>query len=109
MKRVIELLKESGTVGRIQKHFNLIKPPVGTSDETIINAIRGCVCSEMLFDKKLEQKFFDAMMQDVAEALKDEMNIEFANESEGKSSTQKDLATMLVEILEIINNTTRKE
>lgn len=86
MKRVIELLKESGTVGRIQKHFNDIKPPFGTSDETIIKAIKGCVITELRFNQELEHKFFDAMLLDMAEALKDEMHIEYVSVKETMAS-----------------------
>lgn len=106
MKRVIELLKEAGTVGRIQKHFNDIKPPFGTSDETIIKAIKGCVVAELSLNKELEHKFFDAIMLDVAEALKDEMHIEYVSKTETVASA----ADMLCRILGInIVVDTRKE
>ena len=105
MKKVIEVLKESGTIGRIQKHFNEMKVPKDAAEEDMIKAIRGCVCTEMYFSKKLEGKVLDALLLDMAEAVKSEIHIEPVGESE----KPKDLASMFAELLEIMNSTTRKE
>ena len=80
MGRVVEVLKKAGVVGRLQNHFNVLKPPTMISDETIIEAIKGCLECELARDKELVNEFHDAIFMDVSEAIKNEMNIEYSND-----------------------------
>ena len=85
MKRVIELLKKAGVIDKLDKTFNELKPPQGMSDERILNIIKNCITSDLSMFRQLEFDFFDAMMMDVSEAIKNEIHIEYVTVEEAKN------------------------
>lgn len=77
MKKTIELLKNKGIIDKIQKNFNEIKPPKGTSEKSILECIDHSICSECKRDERFEDEFFDAVWDDAIQNIRNELNIEF--------------------------------
>ena len=104
MKRTIELLKKAGIIDKFDKVFNTLKPPQGMSDEKILDIINNCIITDFSMNKQLEFDFFDAMMMDVSEAIKNELHIEYVTIEDAKAN----VAIKLREIFGI-DSDTRKE
>lgn len=104
MKRVIEVLKKAGVVDELDKIFNMLKPPQGMPNEVILKLIKDCIVSTLSKNKQLEFDFFEAMMMDASEAIKNEIHIEHISVEEAKTN----IGIMLFEILRTVSDT-RKE
>ncbi len=92
MQKTIGVLKEKGIIDNFQKHFNECKPPKGTHEEQINNAIEGMLDCELDRDEKLVDAVFEAFMADAAEAIKKELKIEYCEPEECVSNISKMLA-----------------
>ena len=82
MKRTIELLKNKGIIDKLQKNFNEIKPPKGTSEECILECIDESICSECKRDENFEDEFFDAVWGDAIQNIRNELKVEFVEQKD---------------------------
>ena len=104
MKRTIELLKKVGIIDKFDNVFNTLKPHQGMSDERILNIIKNCLISDLYGNEQFEIDFFEAMMMDASEAIKNELHIEYVTIEEAK-------ANVAIKLREIFgtDSDTRKE
>lgn len=82
MKKTIELLKSAGVIYGIQNTLTEIKPPKGTSDEAINRGIFSILQVEMLSNDKFADDFIEAVFYDVADAIRNQVNIEYVEKEE---------------------------
>ena len=82
MKKTVEFLKNKGVVEDLQKMFDEIKPPHGTPEEIILDAIGSKIDFECDKSDDFEDGFFTAVLEDVCQHIRKELNIEFVEESE---------------------------
>ena len=81
MKRSIEVLKKHGVIEKMQDSFNRVKPPKGISDETIHNTIAENIhLTIVLKEESVVDELFDAMIEDLAECTRNELQIEYCEE-----------------------------
>lgn len=78
MKKTIEVLKNAGIIDKFQKSFNRIKLPLETSDGVINKTITDVIQIEFLRNSEIEYKMFDAIFEDMSEAVKNELTIKYA-------------------------------
>lgn len=78
MKKTIEVLKNAGIIDKFQKSFNRIKLPLETSDGVINKTITDVIQIEFLRNSEFEYKMFDAIFEDMSEAVKNELTIKYA-------------------------------
>ena len=77
MKKTVELLKNEGIIGKLQRSLNELKPPEGLADATINKVIIKLVRFEMSRCQNLTNQIFDTFFEDMAEAVRNELNIEY--------------------------------
>jgi len=82
MKKTIQLLKDKGIIEKIQKNFNQIKPPKGTSDEQLNESIEFILHIEATRNEEFEDALIAALFEDAVEAIRSELNIEFCEKHE---------------------------
>ena len=82
MKKSIEVLKKHGVIEKMQHSFNRVKPPKGTSDEEICGAIETNIHLAIVTNENIQDELFDAMIEDLAECARNELNIEYINPEE---------------------------
>ena len=82
MKRSVEVLRKHGVIERMQHSFNCVKPPKGTSDEGICSAIETNIHLAIVTNEGIQDELFDAMIEDLAECTRNELNIEYINPEE---------------------------
>lgn len=82
MKETIELLKKEGIIDKLQKSFDEIKPPKGTSEEIILSTISSRIMLECVNREGFEDAFFDALLADAVQHIRNELNIEFIEKDE---------------------------
>lgn len=78
MKKTVELLKNEGIIGKLQRSLNELKPPEGLADATINKVIIKLVRFEMSRCQNLTNQIFDTFFEDMAEAVRNELNIEYS-------------------------------
>lgn len=78
MKKTVELLKNEGIIGKLQRSLNELKPPGGLADATINKVIIKLVRFEMSRCQNLTNQIFDTFFEDMAEAVRNELNIEYS-------------------------------
>ena len=96
MKKTVEFLKNKGVVEDLQKMFDEIKPPQGTPEEILLDAIGSKIDFECDKSEAFEDEFFTALFDDAIQHIRKELNIEFVEESDFLSSIlPKGLAEMI--------------
>lgn len=95
MKKTIEVLKNAGIIEKIQKNFSDNRPPKGTSDETIVSTIETILHMEVCVNSDFRKAFFDALVKDAADSVKNELNIEFCEEDEFENEVRKTVNGMI--------------
>lgn len=100
MKKTIEFLKNKGVIEELQNIFNAHKPPLGTPEKVITEAIHEKLSFECDKDEGFEDAFFDAVFEDIALHVRKELNIEFVEEKEFLSRL---LPKELVDLIEKSN------
>lgn len=82
MKNTIEFLKNKGVIEDLQEMFNAHKPPQGTPEKVISEAIHEKISFECDKSEGFEDAFLDAIFDDVAMSVRKELNIEFIERNE---------------------------
>ena len=98
MKNTMELLKQEGLVRKLQKNFNSCKPPVGTPDKTILESIETIIKIHGTIDDDFRDKLFDALFDDMAQHVRNELTIEYVSE-EDFAETAKKVACEVIEAI----------
>lgn len=101
MQKTIQLLKDKGIIEKIQTNFNQVKPPKGTTDETINECIEFSLRAETVKSEELIDTLIDVWFEDTAEAVRNELNIEFCEEREFAENAKQ-------RIVDIIDRTFKK-
>lgn len=100
MKKTIEFLKSKGVIEELQNIFNAHKPPQGTPEKVISEAINEKIAFECDKDDGFEDAFLDAVFEDIAMHVRKELNIEFVEKNDFLSRL---LPKELVDLIEKSN------
>lgn len=100
MKKTIEFLKSKGVIEELQEMFNAHKPPQGTPEKVLMEAIAEKITFECDKSEGFEDAFLDAVFEDVYQCIRKELNIEFVEEKEFLSRL---LPKELVDLIEKSN------
>lgn len=96
MKNTIEVLKKNGIINKIQDMFDKNKPPKGLPEEMILEAIEERLDHFTDKDEEFANEFFDAVFNDVAQAVRNELKIEFIDKDEFVAQSIPQLLSMLL-------------
>ena len=77
MKKTMECLKKYKIIDNLQTNFDKIKPPEGTSEKTINEAIEGIIKLHMNLDDSFSDDMIDALLEDVVDLVRSELKIEY--------------------------------
>lgn len=98
MKKVIELLKESGTIEKIQKSINSAGGMTGEVPQEIIDgAVGNIIIMEMNHNEELEDAVIDYAMNKAIGDIVNELGIKFQPDS--KEAHEKPLSVQLLETI----------
>ncbi len=97
MQKTIEFLKSKGVIEDLQETFNTHKPPKGTPEEVILEAISSKIDYECDKSEDFLDAFMTAVYEDVAHNIRKELDIEFVEEDEFLKNL---LPKSLIELIE---------
>ena len=96
MKNAMEVLKKNGIINKIQAMFDKNKPPKTLPEEMILEAIEESLDHYTEKDEEFADELYKAMFDDVAQSIRNELNIEFIDKDEFVAQSIPQLLSMLL-------------